>query len=240
MRHAFGVGLGVLAASVALCETAFAQGGGALRRFTEHPTESNRPNRIVYAPLAWAFPGSAPPNMVRDVSVASWYRVSLNVSNRRPDKVLDDNRYTLERFALIGTGEGERPQFRVVVTQRPAPPIGSAAPRLSVVHPNQISSVALGTADRLADGVRYTFTVEPPLAGFRPTRQLPAAGEYSVRLMPARDVSYPVALRRAPTFAGVDVETRMATPPPRLPRAERVAGKRLEYRRGRVLEVPRR
>ncbi len=240
MRHALGVGLGVLAATTLLCETAFGQGGGALRRFTEHPTESNRPNRIVYAPLAWAFPGRQLPDMPRDVSVASWYQVPVNATNQRPDKVLDDSRYTLERMELVQAAEGQQSRIRVVITQRPAPASDLPPPRVSLVHPSQISSIALATQERLPDGVRFTALVTPPLAGFAPSPQLPGAQEYSVRLLPARDVDYPDELQRAPTFAGVDIETRMSTPPPRLPRAERVAGKRLEYRRGRVIDRSRR
>lgn len=234
---------GVAAAALCLIASSAAQaqqGQGALRRFTELPTDTNRSNRVNYVPLGWSFSEDRPGKLPYDVSVASWYRLPIFTTNVKPDKVLDKGTYQLERFDAVGTEPGGTPRFRVVITRRPAPPEGTA-PRLQLLHGRTgISSLAFAAMEALPDGVRYTFLAEPPQLNLTANRSVPDTDRYEVRLMPARDVTLPRNIVRAPTFGGEDLGTRQAMAPPRLPREERVAGKRIEYRKGRVTEGPKR
>lgn len=229
-----------LAAAVAA--PAQAQVGG-YRRFTTEPGDTNRSNKIVYVPVARAFSGSRPTQQPYDVAVASWYVEPLGSRNDRPDNKLDDAEYVLETFEAV-KAEGERlPTMRVVVTRRPAPPEGTAPPELTVLHRKTlISSRGMARVEPIADGVRYTFTLKPPLAEFGPAALSTPSGaspRYELSLFPAREVRLPRHITKAPTFSGgEDPETRMLTTPraPRLPEAERVAGKRFEFRNNRVVE----
>ena len=96
----------------------------------------------------------------------------------------------------------------------------------------------LPATETLADGVRYTYRITPPPFGFFPTGDFRTAAQnrYEIRFMTARDVRPPASIARLPTFGGEDNSIRSASPPPRLPAAERVAGKRIEYRNGKVVE----
>lgn len=217
---------------------AHAQSGqGALRRFTEHPTDTNRNNRVAYVPLGWSFSGQRPGSLPYDVSVATWYQLPIHTTHVKPDKVLDSGTYRVERFDVVGSRPGESAQLRVVITRQPAPPVDAAPPRIQIVHGRTgISSLAFASAEALPDGVRYTFVAEPPQLNLAMNGGRPDTDRYEVRLMPAREVSLPQNIARAPTFGGEDIQTRQAMAPPRLPREERVAGKRIEYRNGKVIE----
>jgi hypothetical protein len=212
------------------------------RRFTTAPNDTNRNNKLVYVPLGWSFPGAKPADQPYDVATAAWYRQPLGSTGAAPDKVLDKSSYTLERFDLVRADGGRL--MRVVVTQRPAP-AERQPPMLRVMNPqSMISASSVAGIEDLPDGVRYTFLVRPPHHDFIPAGERVAATaprDYELRFMPARNVELPRYIVGAPTFnRGLDPETRAAMPPPRLPVEERVAGKRIEYRSGRVVEPRRR
>jgi hypothetical protein len=227
--------LATAVAAAAVAAPAGAQQVGADRHFTHIVTDTNRSDRIIYAPIGMAFSGPRPGSQPYDVSAATWYRQPLGSQNVKPDKNLEKAQYTLESFDAV-KDQGLN-QIRVVITRRPAPPEGTEAPRIAVVHPDSaISSTAFPKTEMLADGVRYTYMVMPPNLGFASRRDQITSDRYEIRFQPARDVHIPRYITKAPTFGGEDHEARdMAAPPPSLPRTERVAGKRLEYRRGRVV-----
>lgn len=203
---------------------------GPYRRFTRPPIDPNNSNRIIYAPVASAFPGARPPEQPHDVSAATWYTLPLGATNAGANKVLDDAQYRVERFTAV-RGDNGMPLLEVVVVRSPGPVPGAAPPQLRVVHPQtHISAAAFPAA---TDGGRYRFLVRPPHLGLAPEGDvavLPSADRYELRFMPAGSVRYPPTMRQAGTFAGAGVEVRMAEGPPRLPVQERVAGKRLEFR----------
>ncbi|MCC2670205.1 MAG: hypothetical protein K0Q72_2676 [Armatimonadetes bacterium] len=219
------------AVTIATAGGAVAQ-DGPYRRFTQPPIDPNRNNRMIYAPVASAYPGSRPADQPHDVSAATWFQQSLGSRAARPDKVLDGGSYVLERFTTIGNGDN--PMFEVVVTRTPAPPAGTALPALRVVHPDSaISAAALPTMTQASGSATYRFLVRPPLAGFTPVASAPGgqnASRYELRFLPAGEVRNPVWMRQAGTFAGAGVEARMSQAPPQLPVEERVAGRRLEFR----------
>jgi len=205
------------------------------RRFTREPIDPNENNKIVYVPLASAFPGPRPGDQPYDVAAASWYSERLGNRESKPDRVLDKGTYVLNRFETVGA-PGSR-MLEVVVTRFPAPPAASPAPQLRITDPrSNISASAFATAAPVAGGTEFRFRVRPPLLGFSPNadpENLPASNRYTLSFLPARDVPLPPALRTAATFSGAGVEARMDQGPPRLPLEERVAGKRLEFRSAR-------
>lgn len=209
-----------------------------LRRFTQDYWDVNRSNRIVYVPVGFHFSGPPTGKQQYDVSVATWYLQPLGVRSVRPDKVLDKGEYSLDQLELVGA-DTARPSVSVVITRRPAPPEGTPPPAIDVVHPNGISArPALATVEPVDGGVRYSFMVSPPLWGFSSPNNVKERGtlRYEVRLLSGRDTKLPNYLTRAPTFGGLDTETRMSLPPPQLPYVERVAGRRIEYRSGNVVQ----
>ena len=208
---------------------------GPYRHFTRPAIDPNRNDRIIYVPVALGYTEGPRPGMPHDVSAATWYLEPLGSREAKPDKVLDDARYVLERFETVRVGG--RPMLEVVITRYPAPAAGTDVPLLRVVEPeSNISAAATATVSAIPGGVRYRFLVEPPLRNFAPEGDpgmVPATDRYSLLFMPARDVKYPAAMRQLGTFAGASVETRMQQGPPQLPVQERVAGKRLEFRNTR-------
>jgi len=216
---------------------------GEYRRFTHEPMDTNRSNKIIYAPVGWAFSGRRPAAQPRSVAVASWYLQPLGSRNDRADKVLDKGEYTLESFDAVRPEGDLLTRMRVVITRMPAPPEGTDLPELNVVHPRTlISSRAVPAVETIPGGVRYTFTLTPPMFGFAPAgdvKNLPSTSQFQLELLPARALSVPRHIARKPTFNQEDAETLRQLPPPRLTVEERVAGKRLEYREGRVTESKR-
>ena len=206
---------------------------GNYRRFSQEPMDTNRSNRIVYVPLGWAFPGPRPATQPHDASSATWYQLPVGVRGVRPDKNLERAEYRLESFQPL-PGDGRR--LRVVITRTGGGDIGT--PELAVVHTkSQISATGSPRVEAIPGGTRYTFVVTPPDLGV-PGRA--AAERYEIRFFPATEVPEPPRIARKPTFDGADPQVRAAQGPPRLPYAERVAGKRLEYRAGRQVVVDQR
>jgi hypothetical protein len=209
-----------------------------LRRFTEYPLETNHPERLVYVPLGWAFPGRRPAEQPYDVSAATWYLQPLGSAGVKPSKVLGRDEYVLERFGPAAREGASPAAFRVVITRRPAPAATTDLPRLEVVHPRtRISAIAFPSVEPVAGGVRYTYTVTPPYYALFTEATVPDAERFEIRFMPARGVQVPKYITRAPTFGGMDRQTLAQMPPPRLTVAERVAGKRIEYRTGKVIDT---
>lgn len=201
------------------------------RRFTDSISDTNRSDRIVYVPLGWAFPGPRPATMPHDVSAAAWYRQPLGTRGARPDSVLDDAEFRLESFETTGAGPAPGRTFRVVVVRRPAVSEGTAAPLLRVVDSDsQIGSAALGAAEPVPGGTRFTFTLRPPHYGLARSGKLPDSDRFELLFMPARGVKKPEYITLKPTFGGDNPRDRMNLPPPRPPLVERVAGKREEVR----------
>lgn len=231
--------------AVAIMAITIVSAGGAraqqdpYRRFTRAPIDPNENNKIVYVPLASAFPGARPGEQAYDTAAASWYQASLGSQGSKPDQVLDKGNYVLNRFETVGQ-EGAR-MLEVVVTRYPAPPAGTPLPQLRITDPgSNISASAFATETAVAGGTQYRFLVRPPLLGFAPTadpRNLPASERYALSFLPAREVPPPPRLRTAGTFSGAGVEARMSEGPPRLPVEERVAGRRLEFRSARSAPV---
>jgi hypothetical protein len=209
------------------------------RHFTRQPIDPNENGKIIYVPLASAFPGPRPADQPYDTAAASWYQELLGSRETKPDQVLDKGKYVLNRFETAGR-DGAR-MLEVVVTRYPAPPAGAPLPQLRITEPStNISASAVATATPVAGGMEFRFLVRPPLLGFAPnadSRNLPATERYTLSFLPARDVPLPARLRTAGTFSGAGVEARMAEGPPRLPVEERVAGKRLEFRSARSAPV---
>jgi hypothetical protein len=209
---------------------------GPLRRFY---WDVNRSNREVYVPLVWAFPGRRPADMPYSVSVASWFRQPLGARDVRASTVLDKARYTLDEFSLMDANS-PRARVAVVITRTPALPEGTEPPRLDLVHPSGISAPHVpADMESVPGGTRFTFITTPPLWNYTAGNSNVDPKDvqrYEVRLLTAREeVRRPRSITRAPTFGGFDIETRMSLPPPRLPREERVAGRRIEYRSGKVV-----
>jgi hypothetical protein len=217
--------LGWAAAASILLAVAASADEYAYRHFEQPLTDTNRSNRIIYAPVGMAFSGPRPARQPFDVSVATWYQQSVGSRGARPDNVLDSGEYVLERFEQVpGTG-----MLRVVISRRGEPV--QDAPELRVVDPvSALTTRAEATTERTADGVRYIFTTRPPRIVSVPRSEVGERGRYELRLMTARHVKLPAYLVRKPTFSGESVRDRMAEAPPRLPYQERVAGKRIEYR----------
>jgi hypothetical protein len=190
---------------------------------------------MVYVPVASAFPGARPAEMPYDVASAAWYSQPLGSGGVKPDKTLNGETYQLERF--VAARSGASTVFEVIITRSPAPPADWDVPLLRVMETGSgISSAATPTTSPIPGGVRYRFQVRPPLQGFIPvsdTTNRTGAERYQLAFMPSRDVKLPPAMRRAGTFDGASVETRMQQAPPQLPIAERVAGRRLEFRNTR-------
>lgn len=205
------------------------------RRFTREPIDPNENNKMVYVPLASAFPGPRPADQPYDVAAASWYDERLGSHGTKPDRVLDKGNYVLNRFETMD-GEGSR-MLEVVVTRYPASPAGTPAPQMRITDPgSNISASAFAVPVPVAGGTEFRFRVRPPLLGFAPNADrgnLPASNRYILSFLPARDVPLPAELRTAAGFSGAGVEAQMAQGPPRLPVEERVAGKRLEFRSAR-------
>jgi hypothetical protein len=178
--------------------------------------------------------------MPRDVAAASWFSQRPGAHNARPDLTRERAGYVLESFS--STGEGADRRLTVVIVRRPDPG-DEELPEVRVVH--SASGLTSGAfpqrVDETAGGVRYTFMVRPPQAGFRGSER-PGAERYGVHFNPARHVELPPPIALAPTFGQAPLEVRRNQGPPRLPRAERVAGKRIERRSpsdpGRVVDRP--
>jgi hypothetical protein len=212
----------------------------AQRRFTQSPTDPSFNERLIYVPVNLAFSGR-PAAQPYTLSVATWYVQPLGAKDVRPDKTLDDAAYTLDQIELLN-GSGSHPQVRVVISRRPAPPEG-AAPQLDLVHPSGISAQRVtATTEPIQGGIRYTFVVTPPLWGITSRNSNIRTGgdtpRYEVRLLTARDVRPPASVVRAPTFSGYNASAKDSLPPPQLPYIERVAGKRQEFRNGKVTKSP--
>ena len=228
----------VVAITVAAAGSAGAQ-DGPYRRFTQPAIDPTNNNRMIYAPVVAAHSGSRPAGLPYDVSAATWYQQPLGSRAVKPDKVLDNGTYVLERFqAVRGSGA---PMFEAVITRTPALPAGAALPELRVVHPDSaISAAGFPTATQTGNGTTFRFLVRPPLADLTASSDTTAGQDlsrYELRFSPARDVKNPPWMRQAGTFAGASIETRMQQGPPRLPIEERVAGKRLEFRSARSAPV---
>lgn len=213
------------------------------RRFTQNDVmDTNRNNRIVYLPVVMGvgFSGPRPGSQGYDVAAASWYLQPLGNPAARPDKVLDKGTYTLETFEAFRPAGAKDAQIRVVVTRRPAPPEGAAPPEIHLVDPRSyITARGPATVETLPDGVRYTATITPPAFGFdvrEAAGRLASDNRFQVLLMSARDVKLPRAIARAPTFGGAEQWETLSRSGPQLPLVERVAGKRIEYRSGQVIE----
>ena len=214
--------------AVAAAGPASAQSGPE-RRFTDLPNDTNRNNKLIYVPLAMGASGPKPAGQPYDVAAAAWYGQPLGTAGAQADKVLDKSRCVLERFDSVRGSEGNL--LRVIVTQRPAAP-DAEPPMIRVVEAkSMLSASALAHVEPLSDGARYTFLVR------HPSWDGATAPSFEIHLLPGREVKLPRYLVGAPTFVrGADRETRALTPPPRLPLIERVAGKRIEYRSGRVVD----
>lgn len=226
--------IAVMAISVVAAGSAQAQ-QDPYRRFTREPIDPNENNKIIYVPVASAYPGTRPGEQPYDRAAASWYQELLGTREAKPDRVLDKGNYVLNRFEAVGA-PGAR-MLEVVVTRYPAPEADAPLPQLRITHPStNISASAFATATAVAGGMQYRFLVRPPLLGFAPNadpNNLPASDQYTLSFLPARDVPLPASLRTAGTFSGSGVEARMSQGPPRLPVEERVAGRRLEFRSAR-------
>lgn len=208
--------------ALAVAGAARAQEVENYRRFTTQPGDTNRNNRIIYAPIATAYPGSRPAHQAYEQPAASWYQKTLGTTGK-PDKTLDNAEYRLDRFEMKG-GEIE-----VVITRTGGR--NESAPELRVTEPKSLlTSRASAHITPIAGGSRYTFALRPPLAGFAPPSQLPASNQYVIEFMASGYVAPPSSMARKPTFDGVNPEIRALQGPPRLPVEERVAGKRMEYR----------
>lgn len=205
---------------------------GSFRRFTTDPGDTNRSNKIIYVPIGMALPGQRPAQGQYEWSTATWFLQPLGSAGVRPDKKLGDAEYVLERFESVKGAPGQPGRLRVVITRRGG---GSEpAPELRVTDPQtHITSRAQARVTPIPGGSRYEFLVQPPLAGLFPGGQTPARDRYELQFMSSTRTSPPPALARRPTFGGEDPELRALAGPPRLPKAERVAGKRLEFRSAR-------
>lgn len=207
---------------MAIAGAARAQDVENYRRFTTQPGDTNRNNRIVYAPLATAYPGSRPVHQPYEQASASWYEQAFGTTGK-PDKTLDHADYRLERFDTLKGGD-----IQVVITRTGGRE--ESAPELRVTEPKSLlTSRATARITPIAGGSRYAFTVRPPLAGFAPASQA-ASERYLIEFMASGYVAPPSSMARKPTFDGVNPEIRALQGPPRLPNEERVAGKRMEYR----------
>lgn len=231
--------------AIAIMAITIASAGGAhaqqdpFRQYTRQPIDPNENNKIIYAPVVSHFPGERPADQPFDRAAASWFRGTLGSREARPDRVRDRGRYVLDQFETTGA-EGAR-MLEVVITRFPALPAEDPAPQLRITDPSSnISASAFATATPVAGGMQYRFLVRPPLLGFAPDadpKNLPASSQYSLSFFPVGGVPIPPGLRRAATFGGVGVAARMDQGPPQLPVAERVAGRRLEFRSARSAPV---
>jgi hypothetical protein len=209
--------------ALAVAGAARAQEVENYRRFTTQPGDTNRNNRIIYAPIVTAYPGSRPVHQPYEQPAASWYQKALGTSGK-PDKTVDHADYRLERFDSLKGGDIE-----VVITRTGGR--DESAPELRVTEPKSLlTSRASAHITAIPGGNRYTFTVRPPLGGFAPPSQVTANDQYLIEFMASGYVSPPSSMARKPTFDGVNPEIRALQGPPRLPNEERVAGKRMEYR----------
>lgn len=226
------------ALAVVLAAPAAAQ-VGPYRRFTEPAIDPNRNNRIIYAPVFSSFSERKPPQRPHDVASASWYLRHPGERDAVPDSVRDDGSYRLERFEGVRLPGESVDRLRVTIIRRPAPPPG--LPQIRVIHRDSaLTSLGFPTVESIPGGVRYTFLVmSPHVTAALPDARLgtPGVDSFDLRFMPAHEVRLPPHLVRAPTFSGAEPEVRQVMPPPRLPYLERVAGKRIEYRSGRVIQA---
>jgi len=211
---------------------------GPYRRFTQDdPSDINRNNRIGYVPVLRTFTGRRTGDGSYLLPSASWFQEASGSHDRKPDMVRDNARYTLEAFEPIqGDAAG---RMRVVITRSPAPPADSQPPLLQLVETrSRVTTRATPEVEAMADGVRYTFTVSPFQVGVVSERSKPQ--RYQVDFVPEKGVSRPDYIAMWPTFGGATWWERATQGPPRLPYAERVAGKRIEYRSasdaGRVID----
>lgn len=209
---------------------------GPYRRFTDDVGDVNRSNRIGYVPLAWAFSEARPARQPYDESSATWYIQPVGARGVKPDKVLDKADYTLDEFAWMKQGNGAPDRLRVVITRIGGP--AEPAPELRLVHPEtHITTRARANVTPVAGGSRYTFELESPLGRFQPS-SVTQPNRFEVRFMASHEVSRRTfEARSKPTFSGEDPQLRALSGPPRLPRAERVAGKRIEFRSPRSAGV---
>ena len=196
---------------------------GNYRRFTDDVGDTNRSNRIIYAPIGSAYPERRPARQPYDEASAAWYLQPVGATAVKPSKVLDKAEYTLDRFDLTPGG------MRVVITRTGGQP--EPAPMLQILNTEtQISSRATPVVTPVAGGSRYTFLVRPPHQGLASAFQTAKSDRFELRFMSSREVPTPPSIARRPTFGGESKAIQALNGPPRLPRAERVAGKRIEYR----------
>ncbi len=224
-------------ATVALAAAVPARAQIPYRHFEQPYWDTNRSDRIAYYPLAKAFSGPRPGVQPYNVAEASWFQQKLGTPELRPSQVHDGAEYALNQFTMERRN-GTR-MLHVVITRMGGTP-DEGVPQLRVTHaPSRISVTSLARVTRAADGgVRYTFDIVPPTFGFSGDPSVRDAAEparYQVDLIPPRNLQVPSYIARYPTFGGEEWKTRMDQPPPRLPVEERVAGKRIEYRSGRVV-----
>jgi hypothetical protein len=204
---------------------------GNIRRFTSEPMDTNRSERIIYVPVGWKFAGPKPGRMPYDVSTATWYAQPIGSRGVLPNKVLDKADYRLESFDMTDDA-----RVRVVMTRRATDGADMGAPQIQVTNTDtHITVHGYPQVERTAEGVRYTYVAPAPEIGFVPRRAASTSGNaerYELRFLPEREVKLPASVARKPTFGGDDIETRMSRSLPQLPAVERVAGRRIEYRKG--------
>src|SRR3569833_1785150 len=186
--------IGIAGAMLLAAPVAAQQPDGNTRHFYQNPFyESNGNGRIIYAPLVASHSGAARAGQPYSYPVADWAQIQPGARDRGPDSKIDNGTYRLERFDA--THQGSSPVFHVVMTRRPAPPEGTAAPELRVLdQQSQISTVALGSVQTIDGGVQYTFLVRPPLLRLASATEggnRATPGTYVLRLAPARDILRP-------------------------------------------------
>jgi hypothetical protein len=208
---------------------------GNFRRFTQNPLlDPSRNERMVYVPFAMKASGPRPGAQPYDVASAVWLRKPLGAAASRPDLAAGEGEYTLESVSRFE--EGGAPKLRVVVLRRGGGgDVGTPQLRVSEAR-SQLTSIAYAEPQPGPGGTRYVFTLLAPTPLTPGARQ---SGEYDIGFRPEGEVKPPRFTRRAPTFGGDDAYTRMGRSGPQLPLAERVAGRRIEYRTGRVVDTTR-
>lgn len=223
------------AATVVLAAAVPARAQSPYRHFEQPYWDTNRSDRIVYYPLARAFSGPKPGAQPYSVAQASWFEQRLGARDVRPNHVLDGAAYQLDEFTTLN--QRGTHTLQVVIT-RHGGATDEGVPQLRLTHgPSRISVTALPRVTQLTDGVRYTYTITPPSFGFGSDvdAQDNQAPRYQLDLLAERNLKTPDYVAKAPTFGGQDWKDRSDAPPPQLPLQERVAGRRIEYRSGRVI-----
>ena len=224
------------AATLALAAAVPARAQIPYRHFEQPYWDTNRSDRIVYYPVVKAVSGPRPGTQPYSVAQASWFEQRLGARDVKPNAIRDGAAYQLDEFTTLNN-RGQR-TLRVVIT-RHGGDMDTGVPQLRVTHdPSRISVTALPRVSQLSDGVRYTYTITPPSFGFTSdadVKDSAQAPRYQLDLLAERNLRVPDYVAKAPTFGGRDWKDRSDAPPPQLPVEERVAGRRIEYRSGRVI-----